>query len=412
VKGREWDVTGRDVPRGRLRISYRAAKPRDRQRRKVSLDQLRAWSAWDVLHGVADGALDVGAVAEAVKLRGEPALVELRALLDTARAGQVPTVEQEAARYLEWYGRQKQAHSAKQVRSRLTMLCKEIGGVPLTSLTRDGIERALARWKADATREAVRVALSGLYSWSIAREAEAARIEGRAPRWGVNPASFKTERGLPRVVTATERQVLALLENAEIHQAAYVRAFVHMGFRKDELIHTRMHHDLDTDTWLWRVQARAPEPDACGCIQCRERGWSPKTRGSVRTLLVPPAPPQLRAAVTEYLDAYPVEPGGFVFRNPRTGGVWDAGALSRDFEALCDRAEVTYGRGKAGGIVLHDLRATCATRLVRAGERESVIAVLLGDTVETITNSYVRLVPADLANAVMRGPAYTETEGK
>jgi integrase len=81
-------------------------------------------------------------------------------------------------------------------------------------------------------------------------------------------------------------------------------------------------------------------------------------------------------------------------------------SLATDFQSLCDRADVKYGREVEGGITLHTLRHTCATNLVRAGVRESIIAAILGDTVQTVVDTYVNLTEDDLAAGVSRGPSF------
>lgn len=429
-----FDRSGRAVPGGifrddRVRFSTGASGAEGR-RRRTELSKLWTWRAWDVLAGLAAGNLDAGNVAARVKAEGESAVGSLREEAAAKAAGRMPTVREVAERYLEFYGRgRREEHSVKQIRSRLigarkgrglcaqqiqrgvddagNPLMVDIGSLPYTALDGPTVEAVIdGGWKASATKEAIRLAVSGMATWAAAEEQRAAVAAGRAARWTGNPASqVEAYERRPRVATASEAQVIAMLMHAEIHQAAYLRAFLHLGLREDELIHTRLHLDLDPETWLWRIQGRGPD-DRHGCVQCQGSGWTPKAKHSWRTLLVPERPPELRGALLEYLEAYPAEAGDFVFRNPRTGRPWDAGRLDADFKALCQRAEVTYGRKVPGGITLHDLRATCATRLVQARERESVIAALLGDTVQTIVTTYVRLTEKDTADAVSRGPRY------
>lgn len=425
----EFDRGGNLVPSrlfdgGRVRFSLRTTDAREAEARRAEMNKLWTWRAWDVLHAIATGSLDVGNVSARVKREGEAALAGLRAEAEAKAAGAVPSVLEIATEYMDHYGRgRREEHSVKQTHSRLigkrkgrgfcqqAVAGQEVGALPFPALSPEVTETAINNgWKASATREAIRNAVSGMASWAIERERRQAKDAGRSPRWDENPASrVEAYERLPRVVTAAERQAVALLEHAEIHQAAYVRVFLHMGLREDELIHTRMHLDLDTDTWVWRIQGRGPD-ERHGCIQCKGSGWTPKSKRGHRTLLVPPHPSPLRAAILAYLEAYPAEPGDFVFRNPRTGEPWDAGRLDADFKALCARADVTYGRNVPGGITIHDMRATCATRLVQAKERESVIAALLGDTVDTIVKSYVRLTVEDTARAISNGPTYEVSE--
>lgn len=423
----EYDIRGQDVPRdlfptGRVRIAYGVRPSQDRRgaerrRRRERLEDLRRWGAWDILCAITQGRIHVAEVCRRVQQGGEAAVAEIRADLERGKAGEIPTLAAEIERYLEWYARRRRVRSLIQVRSRLKRFTEQqvpgpdgpivVGAIRLDRLTAAQVEQALdAGWPDPSSREAIRLAVSGLYHWSIREETERARADRRPPRWDTNPAAKveRTERRR-RVTTASEQQVIRLLAAAEIYQEAYLRAFLHLGLRLDELTHSRLHDDLDLRDWHWTIQERAPDP-RCGCPQCREEGWRPKSKRSHRTILVPAEPAGLRAAIARYLELHPCEPGDFVFRNPRTGGPWSAGRLQADFEALCERAGVRYGRRVPGGITLHDLRHTCATELVRRGERESVIAALLGDTVQTVVETYVNLKPDDLAAAVSRGPAY------
>ena len=86
--------------------------------------------------------------------------------------------------------------------------------------------------------------------------------------------------------------------------------------------------------------------------------------------------------------------------------MWDEKALSEDFARLCERAGIRYGRDVPGGLVIHDLRATCATELDKAGVSLKVIAALLGDSAETIMMRYLRIGPKEVSEGITRGPTY------
>lgn len=419
ARPKEMTVAGRAVPTdlfpdGEVRFSVGAAG-KEGDARRTELRKLVTWRAWDVLYSIQAGALDAGNVAAQVKASGETALTPIREKIGVVRGGSIPTLGAVRDRYLEWYERNRKDRSRIQVTSRLKRFLEQapdgepLEALPLDLLTRDVIERALAAISAKpGTQNAIRAAVSGLYTWSIEEEGEAARVENRAPRWAVNPATKVQQRTThARTVTASRQQVLDLLDAAEIHQRAYLRAFLHIGFRKDEVVHTRLHLDLDAEDWIWKVQPRDPDP-RCACPQCCGQGWTPKVKRSHRTIHVPEAPPALRDSIAEYLEAYPAEAGDFVFRNPRTGGVWDEGALSQDFKALCHRAGVRYGRDVPGGLVIHDLRATCATELDKAGVSLKVIAALLGDSAETIMAKYLRVKATEISDGIRRGPTYTD----
>ncbi len=420
----EYDRSGSAVPRarfpnGRVRFSLGDdVRGREVESRRREIDKLWTWRAWDILHGIAAGVLDVGNVAAAVRAEGESALASLRQTTTRLLQGDVPTLGVEREGYLEWYARNRKDRSIIQTTSRLKRVLEQsredgtrLEDVALDRLTRNEIELALAAISSrPGTQNSLRAALSGLYTWSVDAEAERARIEERAPRWTVNPTRAIEQREThARTVTASGSQALSLLRNAEIHQRAYLRAFLHLGLRKDELVHTRLHLDLDTDTWIWRIQPRDVDP-RCGCPKCCGQGWTPKVSRSHRTIHVPDTPAALRAGILEYLESYPAEPGDFVFRNPRTNRVWDEKAISDDFRALCNRSRVRYGRDVPGGLVIHDLRATCATELDKAGVSLKVIAALLGDSADTVMNKYLRVKPAEISDGISRGPHY-ESEG-
>jgi len=153
------------------------------------------------------------------------------------------------------------------------------------------------------------------------------------------------------------------------------------------------------------VKGRGPDR-GCVCNQCKTKGWTPKNGRSIRSFRIPPKPEELRKAILRYLADHPAKEGEFVFRNPRTGACWNTRSLISDFKGLCERAGVLYGRDIEGGITLHTLRHTCATNLVRSGVRESIIADLLGDSVQTVAEVYVNLNHDDLADGISAGPEF------
>lgn len=414
----DWDIRGRDVPRkvfprGRVRFSLGTSSKRELARRHEVLNALRESHEWDIIAAIRDGLITLPEVVRRVLQGGKDAIPELRSDVHGKRVGGVLTLAQEAEAYLEWYDRKRRPQSVKQVRSRLKRVLEQlvdgvhIGGLRVGELSGPQLERAIEQVStAPGTVHGLLAAVSGLYSHIIEREAEEARTQGRAPRWSVNPASRlerpdrDARRQRPRTLATDE--IHELLARAELYQLAYLRSFLHLGLRLRELIHTRRHLDLDVERWEWIIQPRSACAE-CGCIDCRAKGWAPKTKRGHRSFGVPAGPP-LREAIQAYLEAFPCGPGDFAFRNPRTGRVWDELSLQKDFAELCGLAGVTYGRGK--GVTLHTLRHTCATNLVLAGVPESVIAALLGDTVDVIVQTYVHLRKSDLADAIRRGPAY------
>lgn len=424
----DFDVTGPDVPRdlfptGRVKFSLGVRRSADRRdaearRRRAELMKLRTWQAWDVLKAVQDQTIGVAEVCRRVQQGGEAAVAEIRQDLQARALGEIPTFAAEAERYLEWYASERSENSAAQRRAQLARIGRAeieredatritIGELRMHQIARRDLEQAIKSITERAnTFESYRVALSGLHSWSVREESERARVQGRMPRWTANPASLIEAREKEkRVVTFARSEALKILAASEVYQEAYVRAFLHLGLRQDELQHTRLHDDLDVETWLWTIQRHPPDP-RCPCRKCQGKGWRPKTRRSYRTFLVPDKPRGLRRSIARYLEESPAAPGDYVFRNPRTGEVWHDRALMEDLARLCKRAGVTYGRDVAKGKTMHAFRHTCATDLLRAGVRESVVAALLGDSVQTIVDTYIHLTAEDLADGVRKGPGY------
>ncbi len=400
------DIDRRVFPGGRVKLAYRTDSKREQEKRKAALEDLRTWGAWDVFRAIADRKMHIAIICHRVKRDGEKALPDLRRELEALAAGAIPTVGEETERYLRWYGAHRKPRSLRQVKSRLKRFSEQeradgalLSAVRMDELVKADIENAInAISKNGSTRESIRLAVSGLFTWSNEDEAETARKAKRAARWAINPAK-KVERGerTVRVVTAAPGEVLKLLAAAEIYQEAYLRVFVQFGLRLNELIHTRLHDDLDVRDWVWRIQGRGAD-NRCGCPDCQDEGWSPKSKQSWRTLHVPPGHP-IRGAIEKYLRLHPAGPGDYVFRNPRTGNLWDSGRLEVDFKRVCERAGTRT-------FTPHALRHTCATELIRVGVRESVVAAQLGDTVDTIVKTYIHLKAEDLAAGVAQAPRY------
>jgi integrase len=409
------------TPRSRRGLRQQGAA----EERRATLDKLPLWHAWDILRAIVDGLLPVDEVLRRVEQIGRDAVEEMRREVELRRLGTMPTFGAQIDAFLASEEVERLAEGTQAgYASRLRKLGRWVNPdrdanpdqQPLSARPFDRLHASelLAGIKAsapaDSTRESYRTALSALFSWANGREAEDARVAARPVRWSENPvARIEPWKAQPRIVTASPVQVLRLLSAAEPYQEAYLRAFLQLGLREAELIHTRLHLDLDLRDWRWTVQGRGPD-DRCSCSKCRGRGWKPKTGRSVRKLRVPAAvdgaPNPLRSALARYLELHPCEDGDFVFRNPRTNQIWTAGRLDQDFYALCRRAGVPSGTKTPGGLTIHSLRDTCATELVRRGVRESVIARLLGDTVETVVEWYVHLSPEDVMEGVSRGPAY------
>lgn len=419
-----WDVSGGDLPRdlfpsGRIRISLASRDPKIVEKRRALCQELRADQEWSILHGLARGLITIAEVQRRDRQGGVGARKEIRDDIERIWMGGVPTVADEIAAYTAWYAENRRPRSARNVESRLKRFAEQerpghqggkgvrLGTLLLDEVRSHDVEHALRSISAHpTTQENIRVAISGLFSWSIKREMEAAEQESRKPRWVSNPAKLvESRQKVVRVVVLSREDVVALLRHAEPYQSAYLRMFLHLGLRQMELIHLRLGIDLNLRTWELKIQARPADP-RCPCDDCQAGGWMAKNVNSGRSMWVPPTPPALRGAILQYLEQSPAGRGDFLLRNPRTNEIWNARSLQADFQSLCERAGIPYGRDEYDGAVIHTLRHTCATRLVQSGVDHGVVADLLGDTIGTIKKTYVHLEPRDLGRAVQRGPSY------
>lgn len=435
-----YEIQNKEVPRslfpsGRLKFSLRVPggtpEADDRRRR---MDDLRENFAWDVLHAIQKGRLGIAEVCTRMQQGGRRAIKEIQHELEASAAAAkasaeateplpMPSFGEQVDKFLAAYRKKREPHSYSTVSSRLKGWKNHVRNdgtvlrdVPFNEIVSSDARAYLNQYSNPNTREGYRLALSGLYTWSIKVEEEAAAVEKRLPRWTRNPAArIEAVRKSKRVRIPTDEEVGALLQVAEPYQEGYLRPIIHLGLRDGELIHTRYGLDLDLDRWLWKI-CDHPKDDRCNCLQCRPptegsdkvEGWTPKNSNGYRVLHLPERPAGLRRAILRMLAMYPVDRGDYVFRNPRTGRIWVVRSLQEDFAALCKRAGVMYGR--ENGIVLHDLRHVCATNLVRSGVDVVRVANILGDTVKTVVDTYVNLDAYDLGQSVSQGPAYDTEE--
>lgn len=399
TRSSDYDVRARDVPRdlfpsGRVRFSLGTGSVRVLRARRSACDELRHSGAWDVLVGIKAGELTPQDAHRFMKDRGQGGIAEMRRRLKQSQK-KVPTLKRATTSYVKWYkGQDRSPASIKTVDNIAIAILRLIDPkVPVDQIDTEIAQQIGRNLKGNHaspnTRSARMVRLLAILRYAEKKEITAASRTGRLPVWKLleidNPSIERTIR----VRTASRIEVMKLFAHSAIYQDAYLRSFLHMGLRSSELINTRIVADLDVELWEWTIQARD--------------GWKPKTARSHRTLKVPPEPAELRLSIERYLRHRPPT-GPYLFRSA-TGKPWTYNTLQWDFEHLCDRAGVPYGRAK-GGITLHTLRHTCATELVRAGVLETIVAGILGDTIQMISATYVHPTPDDLAAGIARSEPY------
>ena len=241
-------------------------------------------------------------------------------------------------------------------------------------------------WAANSQRIIVATG-KRLWNQVIAREREAAELSGAAPRIKRNPWTMVElpDAGPGRVAFLEPedwRRVLAVTRGTP--RAAFLALGCYAGLRIGEAAHLRMGVDLDLDARVIHVQPRGGD-----------HPWRPKTRNSIRDV---PVSDELYAVLMEHIrlgyagERYVIRPAGH--DRPvaiRTLATWTKEA----FEA----AGLRYGRS-GDGLTYHSLRHTFASWLARADVQLQKIAMLLGDTVEIVSQVYAHLLPRDLDQAV------------
>jgi integrase len=120
-----------------------------------------------------------------------------------------------------------------------------------------------------------------------------------------------------------------------------------------------------------------------------------KTAGSRRTLAIPKS---LMSDLVAFVDSEGVTEDGRIFRTPR-GGLMDHIRLNEAVHRAAEQAGLPP-------VKFHDLRHTCASILIQAGQNPKQVQSYLGhQTIAMTLNTYSHLFPADsgaLADAMGR----------
>jgi len=435
-----YDIAGADIPldlfpTGRIRFSLGVRKPKRVTDARAKMDDLRREKAWRIFRAILDGRLVVSDVVHQLRQNGAGGIKTLHEELDER---EIPTVRERLPAYYAHYRSQgRKPSSIRDVTSRLEIVattkvscgdhqCERCNRKPegeaepepgcsieerrIDQVRSSHLEQAIGRAANGSanTFNNLRSAISAFFRWVLREEADDARIHGRKPRITTNPvAAVKGKPAEISVRIAREGEVRKLLAVADLVERVMLLVLLHLGLRRDELIHLRYGTDIDLARRTVRIQARGPDP-RCGCAQCQGEGWSPKNGD--RTVEIPKGLDGLRRALLTYARMLRPRRGDYFFLNPNTGRMWTTKALQDRFARLCKRADVPYGRKAASrggaGITLHTLRHTCATNLIRANVRESVVAGIIGDTIQTVVRTYVHLDAEDLARGLDQGPRY------
>lgn len=198
----------------------------------------------------------------------------------------------------------------------------------------------------------------------------------KAAAWGVlskNPAqSVKKLREPKRQVRfLSKEEVRSLLKAANSRLSPMIEAFLHLGLRRDELVHLSW-ADLDFKRQLVAVQAKD--------------GWHPKDY-EVRHI-------PMSDRLIELLEAVPRGKSPYVFHT-RSGGSHHGNVLSRDFRKLTRSCGLK-------GVSIHTLRHTFASHLIMSGADLYTVQKLLGHSSIKTTEIYAHLAPDFLRATIKR----------
>jgi integrase len=251
----------------------------------------------------------------------------------------IPTLEAFSKEYITYQRDIKQKRSWFKDVEHLNRFCKELGNLKLSEIN----VKLIDDYKLRRVNEVKAV--------TVNRELEVLRhLFYLAKKWdklnGENPVAkaglFKTESQRMRILTPDEE--IRLVNLSEPHLKPIIQTALMTGLRKGELLKLTW-QDINFDTNILTIKA--------------ENSKSKKSRK------IP-----ISSALRKLLLEQKLKTGhsGFVFLTPnfQPYSGKNPGALKRSFSTALRRANIK-------GLVFHDLRHTCATRMAERGA--SIIAV-------------------------------------
>lgn len=394
------------VPGGSFRLELgrptSISEARKLQERRTKLHRLAVRGDWDVLQAVKAGTLSAVNVLALVDRWG---VEDYRAHLPkTAPVGPpVPTLREHVEAWLAdcCANPKLRKSTVRQYRKDIERLLGfKTEGAPLEARPWNQVPRHTirdARSSLDLAPNTVHSALgawSSFFQWALEREESEAEHQGREPIIQANPvrrarvwASVQTTRH--RFLAPTEFR--HLLKICPAPMRAQYATLTLAGLRIEELMklppaHVRLPDVIHVGKW---------------------GTWQPKVRNSTRDV---PVHPELLPLLQEYAKEWGGHEVAF-FVSPATGRPWTYTGFRNRMEADIEAAGMVYGAwtGKGRtlerdphGITPHTLRHTFGTWLAQQDVQLMKIALLMGDTEETVRKHYVHYVPTDLSAALLR----------
>lgn len=244
---------------------------------------------------------------------------------------------------------------------------------------------------------------SGFFEWAIKREQSEAASAGRMPLLEVNPV--RTAKVWDPIEITRHRffsweEFQQLLKVSPASMRAQYATLTLGGLRIEELMMMPPAHvHLPTHLYVGPWGTWAP------------KGY-PRSKHSVRDV---PIHRDLLPLLEDYAERYAGIDRFFV--NPATGDPWSHHSFRTRMEKDVQAAGLVFGQWsrstgdlerKAQGITAHTCRHTLASWLAQKDVQLQKIAMILGDTVETVQRHYSHLLPQDLDRSINRVGASDE----
>lgn len=240
-------------------------------------------------------------------------------------------------------------------------------------------------------------AWSGFYEWAIERELSEAGAAKRPPLLDVNPvraakAWDPIELTRHRFLSWEEAQ--RLLKVAPAAMRAQYMTLLFTGLRIGEFITLPPAHvNIPTHVHVGPFGGWVP------------KGY-PRSKRGVRDV---PLHRDLIPELEHYAATYAGTDAFFV--NPSTGRPWTRSAFDNRMTKDLKAADMVFGAWSREtgdlvrdreGVTAHVFRHTTASWLVQKDVQLQKVAIILGDTVETVVKHYSHLMPSDLDRSINR----------
>lgn len=365
---------------------------------KDTLTRLAKRDEWDVLALMKSGALSVEGVVAAIDRHGiddyRGQLHHLKPVVD------VPSLTEHVGRWLAIDMKRGTHKVYKGHMKRLTRLDLGegvLGDVPWSEILPHTIRDAKQEVGRGLEPNTIRTVLgswSAFFTWAIERDESEANAQNRDPVMIVNPVR-RAKVWDPLVVTRhrffSYEEYDRLLEVAPENMRAHYATLVLGGLRIDESFNLPLSH------------VRLPTHIHIGVWGTWEPKGHPRSKHGVRD--VPIHRERLLPLLEEYAEQW--AGASLFFVNPKTGRAWGYNAFAERFAADVEAAGMVAGQRRKrvalpDGVTPHTCRHTLASWLAQADTPLLKIALILGDTVETVYKHYAHLLPGDLDKTIQR----------